>query len=266
MYSKLLKHDWRATRGMLGILCIICLGAALAGGATMRYLVWSSNTAQSDLLVVANVLAMIACIFTILLCGAAGVLLYIWRFYKSRYTDEGFLTFTLPVTTHQNLLSAMLNTAIGTVLLWLCIGVSGMVFLMIGMSGIEGFYSALWQELPQLLSEIFRSEEVKYLWVMLLNILTGSLAELVILMLSVTIGAVIAKKHKILAALGSYYGIHLVLSFLTSATFFSTVLYVTTDPGAMARIFSLNSAVMLVVAVGGYFLMHYLADRKLNLT
>ena len=39
MYSKLLKYDWRATRGMLGLLCLICLGAALAGGGTMRYLI-----------------------------------------------------------------------------------------------------------------------------------------------------------------------------------------------------------------------------------
>ena len=63
MYSKLLKYDWRATRGMLGLLCVICLGAALAGGGTMRYLIWASDyNRESTLLIVVNVMAMIACL------------------------------------------------------------------------------------------------------------------------------------------------------------------------------------------------------------
>ena len=45
MFTKLLKHEWRATRGMLGTLCLVCLGASLLGGLTMRYLMWTS-TAQ----------------------------------------------------------------------------------------------------------------------------------------------------------------------------------------------------------------------------
>lgn len=270
MYSKLLKHEWRATRGMLGILCLICLGAALAGGGTMRYLVWSSaQNSENNLLIVVNVLALVASILTIIICGVAGMFLYIWHFYKSRFTDEGFLTFTLPVTTHQNLLSAMLNTTIGMVLLWLAICLCFPILLLIGFSGVEGFFPALWKllpQIPQMFSEIIGREEMAYLWVMLLNVILGCLEGLVVLMLSVTVGSVIAKKHKILAAVGCYYGIGLAMSFLGSVSMGTAVLSVGSGSDAVFRVFGTSAIVSLAVAVGGYFLMHYLADRKLNLT
>ena len=270
MFTKLLKYEWRATRGMLGLMCLISLGAALAGGGTMRYLVWASEqNIDNNLLIVVNALAMVACILTIIICGVAGMFLYIWRFYKSRFTDEGFVTFTLPVTTHQILLSSMLNNAIGMVLLWLAIFLCVPVMLLVGFSGVEDFFPSLWNllpQLPQLFSELIRREEMKYFWVMLLNVVLGIGEGLVMVMLSVTIGSVIAKKHKILAAVGCYYGIHLVLSFLTSIHFVSTALIAGSDSDAFLGVFGTSSIIMLAVALGGYFLMHYLADKKLNLT
>lgn len=272
MYSKLLKYDWRATRGMLGLLCVICLGAALAGGGTMRYLIWASEqTPESTLLIVVNVMAMIACMLSIVVCGVAGLFLHIWRFYKSRFTDEGFVTFTLPVTTHQLLLSSLLNTVIGMVLLCLTICLCVPLWLLVGFSGVEGFFPTLWKllpQIPQMFSEVIRKEEMKYFWTMLVNIPVGFLAEIVVLMLSVTIGSVIAKKHKILAAVGCYYGINLVLSFVSGISSIATAFAAESqaNDGWIMGLFGSNAAILLVVAVGGYFLMHFLADKKLNLT
>lgn len=61
MFTKLLKHEWRATRGMLGTLCLVCLGAGLLGGGTMRYLMIAAQQSAIDILIVlAMVAAMIA--------------------------------------------------------------------------------------------------------------------------------------------------------------------------------------------------------------
>ena len=125
MFTKLLKHEWRATRGMLGTLCLICLGASLLGGGTMRYLmIASSQDAQQNVIVVLNVLAMVAAMIAVAVVGVAALFLYIGRFYKSRFTDEGYLTFTLPVSTHQNLLASMANTAIGMVITFFAISMA----------------------------------------------------------------------------------------------------------------------------------------------
>ena len=94
MFAKLLKYEWRATRGFLGLLSLICLSAALVGGLSMRYLVWVSELdTQEDVAIVLSVLTMIFAFIAIVICCVAMELYAVWRFYKSRFTDEGYLTY-----------------------------------------------------------------------------------------------------------------------------------------------------------------------------
>ena len=269
MFTKLLKHEWRATRGMLGTLCLVCLGASLLGGGTMRYLMIASyQDAQHNAIVVLNVLAMVAAIIAVAVVGVAALLLYIGRFYKSRFTDEGYLTFTLPVSTHQNLLASMANTAIGMVIVFFVICAALAIWLSIGFSGIPDFYQTVWEKLPELwdvFKRVCGQMPWKYVGLFLLNVLTGSVCELVVLMLSVTIGSILAKKHKILAAVGVYYGIHVALSMVTSFTMAIGVFSGTDGKIWMLRYLGGMALLMAAVSIVGYFLMYALADRKLNL-
>ena len=274
MFTKLLKHEWRATRGMLGTMCLVCLGASLLGGGTMRYLIAASYAdAQHHAIVVLNVLAMAAAIIAVAVTGVAALFLLIGRFYKSRFTDEGYLTFTLPVNTHQNLLASMANTAIGMVIIFFVICAALAVWMLIGFSAIPGFYERVREVLPEVWAEIRReigkaenSDIFGGIALFLVNVLTGSVCELVVLMLSVTIGSIIAKKHKILASVGCYYGINLVLSFVSGICSLAMAFAAEANAGWIMGLFGSNSVILLIVAVGGYFLMHFLADKKLNLT
>ena len=269
MFTKLLKHEWRATRGMLGTLCLVCLGASLLGGCTMRYLMIASyEDAQQNVIVVLNVLAMVAAMVAVAVVGIAGLFLYIGRFYKSRFTDEGYLTFTLPVSTHQNLLASMANTAIGMVIVFFAICAALALWLMIGLPGMGAFLTEVWEKFPELwagLKHAWSTIPWKYVWMFLLNIVAGSVCELVVLMLSVTIGSILAKKHKILAAVGVYYGIHVALSMVTSFTLAMGVFSGADEKLWMLRYFGGMALLMAAVSVAGYFLMYWLVDRKLNL-
>ena len=269
MFTKLLKHEWRATRGMLGTLCLVCLGASLLGGLTMRYLMLASTqNAEHNVIVVLNVLAMVAAMIVVAVAGVAGLFLYIGRFYKSRFTDEGYLTFTLPVSTHQNLLSSMVNSAIGMVIVFIVICAALCIWLMIGFTGIPDFYKTLWEKLPELWEGFLRVCDQmpwKYVGLFLLNMLTGSVCELVVLMLSVTIGSIIAKKHKILAAVGVYYGINVAISMVTSFAMVVQVVSGGETINAMLRFFGSTGVLTVVISAAGYFLMYWLVDRKLNL-
>ena len=91
--------------------------------------------------------------------------------------------------------------------------------------------------------------------------IVGAFSELILFMLAVTIGALIARKHKILAAVGVYYGIGMLQSFVMSmlllnATTSEDVNVLLASPGVTG----------LLLAVSGYFLMHWLVTKKLNLT
>lgn len=266
MFTKLLKHEWRATCGMLGTLCLVCLGASLLGGFTMRYLMWASTVNTShNAMVVLSVLAMIAAMLAVAMVGVAALFLYIGRFYKSRFTDEGYLTFTLPVSTHQNLLASLVNTIIGMILVILAIGAALMLWLMIGLPGIPEVFQEFLEKLPRIWEGFLYACKTlpwRYVGLFLLCVVTGSVCELILLMLSVTIGATLARKHKILVAVGVYYGIHVALSMVTSVCMAIGAL---SYANGMGSFFGTMPLLMTGTGLASYFLMAWMMDRKLNL-
>ena len=274
MFAKLLKHEWRSTREMLGILCLISLGASLLGGLTMCYLFYvsSHDGGGSEALKILSVLFMIAAMIALAVVGVAAVVVYMGRFYKSRFTDEGYLTFTLPVNTHQNLLASLVNTAIGMVLITLVICLSGCLWMVIAFAGVEGFYETVWEYFPELWEKFWslvqtHAGEIPWGVVArgMLSALTGAINSLVMLMLAVTVGSLIAKKHKILAAVAVFYGIHVLISIATAFLMSATVALSGGALAAMSGYFGRTALLMTALSLGGYFLMYWLVDRKLNL-
>ena len=279
MFTKLLKHEWRATRGVIGLLCVIILIAGLTiGGVMCRILTAdevvmelnentvASETAMSDMEEVICVLLIIAGVMAVAVCGAGSVFVVVYRFYKRCFTDEGYLTFTLPVNQHQILLSSFLNSVFGVFLVVLaCFGavmLAGGMFLLALNSTQEILWADVWlswQDVWQQLVDSFR-KNIGQFALLGFSGLVSALSELMLLMLAVTIGALVAKKHKILAAVGVYYGIGFVMSFVYSAFAFSTA---TTQE--VNLLLAMPGIVGLALAVGGYFGMHWLITKKLNL-
>lgn len=279
MFAKLLKQEWRATRGVIGLLCVIILIAGLTIGGVMWRVTTaekvvvvldeqtvSSETAMSNLEEVICVILIMAGVMAVAVCGAASVFVVIWRFYKSRFTDEGYLTFTLPVSNHQLLLSGILNSIFGVALVVLAcfaaVALAGSLFVLAINSTQTIIWAdvwVVWEEVCQQLWESFVKNADRFV-LLGFSAVTGAVSELVLLMLAVTIGALIAKKHKILAAVGVYYGIGFVKS----------VVYTFASLNAAASqnvnlLLGMPGAVGILLALGGYFGMHWLISRKLNL-
>ena len=281
MFTKLLKHEWQATRGILALLCVIILVAGITIGGTMHIMVSGSQdsaTVSVDGSAVASTLqpisefAEVACVLLIMagvsavaICSAGSLFFLIYRFYKHCFTDEGYLTFTLPVTTHQILLSSLVNTIIGELIMVVAVCLSVGIAVLLFLTAFPE--NLIWADvsvgLKEAFSQIWTSlvEHMDVLTSMTATGIIGALSELIILMLAVTIGAIIAKKHKILAAVGVYYGISLVQSFVL---IFANLTVVSKEN--VLWFFSVTSLTSLVIGIGGYFLMHHLTSRRLNLT
>lgn len=275
MFTKLLKHEWRATKGILALLCVIVLIAGITIGSTMHYIIWNDQNGTvvnmndagiaTKFVSVACVLLIMAGVGAVAICSAGSLFFLIYRFYKRCFTDEGYLTFTLPVTTHQILLSSFVNTIIGELIMMVCVflavGIAAVLFLTAFPEnliwadvsvGLKEAFSQMWASLAEHM-DVFASLTVTGI--------IGALSELIVMMLAVTIGALVAKKHKILAAVGVYYGISILQSFALTFANLSVV-----DKQTVLGLFSVTSLTSLVIGIGGYFLMHYLTDKKLNLT
>lgn len=287
MFAKLLKHEFKATRGVVAILCAILLVSGLTMGLSLQRMismaendymsvVVTNETAAEDAAMTISleaplladilcVFLMIAAIVAISICAASAIFFLIYRFYKSRFTDEGYLTFTLPVTNHQLLLSSITNTTLNLLIVGVVTAVTVLLIFLLALSAVPDV--AVWEELKQVWPEILAvlkqaaAEDAGLLALMAFSGVASFFRQIIQLMLAVTIGALIAKKHKLLAAVGVYYGIHMVVSFLTSMV--SIYALNNNQPYVFMGIQGIVSAALVA---GGYFLMHYLTSRKLNLT
>ena len=284
MFAKLLKHEWRSTRGVIGMLCVIILVCGLTIGGIVNFMLHTAVTSGdmiqveetsiyvdatnvadqvSPFVYIACVLLFMTAFAAVAICCAASVFVVIWRFYKSRFGDEGYLTFTLPVNHHQLLLSSILNSLFGIVLVFLAaaaaVALSCVILLM-------GFPMDFWPEVAGAVGRSFgilmESMEGNWpiFWKVVGTMLLSGLHQIVILMLAVTIGAMIAKKYKLLAAVGAYYLIGLVQVIAQMAVMANSVL-----SEKFGTLFTGFNWIALVTIVGGYWIMYYLTSRKLNL-
>lgn len=287
MFAKLLKHDWRATAGTLGILSLAALGASLLAGGAL-FCLTRFDEELTGMAVAGLALSMVFLCLALVAYSVAVQIIQLVRFYKSRFTDEGYLTFTLPVNSHQIFLSAFLNMLIWSVLSSVVLIVSVGLILLIGLpwDQINETMGQIQQaQITELLEEIYSFYGFKidgtFIGFQILQIIVNSLYGIVMMLTCITVGAVAAKKHKIIAAFVAYY----VISFLTGMV--GNILSVGTSIDNMDHYLSsmLGSAAdsmqsmyqmalqnmsltivwEIVLIVAGYFLSTYLMKRKLNL-
>ena len=104
-------------------------------------------------------------------------------------------------------------------------------------------------------------------------IISAGVYSLILPLMSITIGAQVAKKHKLLAAFGIGYGLSTVISLISTLLRFSSLIVDSATSGisrlsdSLYSIFSMliPSLLYLGIGIGGYFIMHHLIDKKLNL-
>lgn len=268
MFAKLLKYEWKSSRGILGILSLAALGVGVLGTLILHTLVKNSTetTAGDETAMWLPAVLIIVLIFLILALVAYGVgseLLLLYRFYKSKFTDEGYLTFTLPVTSRQIFLASFLNMAIWMAIIGLVImlSVGMMVLVSIVTSGVFNYvdYSEIRESFSMMLESL---DGENLVWLSPIAGLVSFVYSLVMMMTSVSVGAVLAKKHKLLAAFGIYYGISMVSGILNSLL--SMVMTFSASP-SMNVLYLGQIGIQAVLAVGGFFLSTYLMEKKLNL-
>ena len=287
MFAKLLKHEWRATRGIVALLCVIILISGVTIGGVMYYMlrtesqqsenvslaeggfaivVEEEDAAMFDLAMVLCMVLLSCGIVAIAVCCAAVVFFLVYRFYKRCFTDEGYLTFTLPVSNHQILLSSIVNCIIGTLLVILAAALAVAIIFGMFLLAINSIQTILWADVWTAWNEVWQQlrdsfvKNIDQLALLGFSSIASALGSLICLMLSVTVGAMLARKYKILAAVGVYYGISMVESFV-----FSMVAFSASTTQNTTSLLAAPGIMSLLIAVAGYFLMHWLTSRKLNL-
>lgn len=286
MFSKLLKHEWRANRGLMGLLSLAALGIGIMAAIVLRVLVnyGGEMLSSDDIALELSAMGMFAMLFfsAVALCVYAVAVQFVllYRFYKNKFTDEGYLTFTLPVKTWQIYWSSLLNMLLWMVISLAVIAVVVSLVVLIG-TATDGFINtdifAALDELSYYLGQMDMDEVLQ--WepldsymaagvLQLIQMLIAPFYGLIVPMACITMGAVLAKKHKILASFGIYYAVNFVVGIVSSvATMVPSVLFLgTADMGPyMVTTAAIELVITLGLSLGGYFTTLALMKHKLNL-
>ncbi len=281
MFAKLLKHEWKASWATLGIITLSILGLSVLATIDLRLMMnvdlATDNGAFAALLTMACGLFLFAYVVALVVYAVGTQFVLLHRFYKNKFTDEGYLTFTLPVNVHQIFWASFVNMLIWLVISVVTVSMAVFVLLLFG-TAQEGLvnteiFSGIGNVLQGLLDlpweELFGGDATYLVVVYCLQLLIAPFQGLVIPMACITIGAMVAKKHKILAAFGIYYGINTASSMVSSVLTMLPSAFVSVNGGDLLTQTNVTVTISLLLSmgltVGAYFLTTWIMRRKLNL-
>ncbi|MBS7338739.1 MAG: hypothetical protein KIH00_00640 [Lachnospiraceae bacterium] len=279
MLGKLLKHEWKAhwkvPTLLLGVLMII----AVVAGLTFLMPIWDSEwiglPLSAMMLVMLFYMAMIAASFGIVLYFAV-------RYYKSMFTDEGYLTHTLPVTARELLFGKIITMTAWNLIAGIVVLLSIAVFfgiVILALASKDSSFAFDFFDFLSEMKEVFASPYMEgfggFCASMIAMALTGSVGGTMIIIGSVNLGQMV-RKHRILGAIGAYFAIYSVIQIIVFAVMMPFIFKMAfqmehTDMSEMSvfgvytPIYVIMSVVYLIAAVGLYILSEYLIRRQLEL-
>ena len=283
MFAKLLKYDFRSLR-RFGIPILLALAATALFGALDVVLLVNVTEALAAVdtfgeppffLTLSAFATGFGAMFAFLIIGLAVSLMQILvfvDFYKSLISDEGYLTFTLPVRAKDILNAKLLNAVI-----WqLIVGLASLVA-----AGIIGFAAMAamgfpwgeallyWQEFLAALRPLV---PYGYIGVELVILGAASFVNGILLYFgAIFFASVIARKQKVLTACACVFGVNMVYGTISSIA--SSVL--STFGGLLAfgnvhvaaNIILIPSIVVMTgLNIAFYFAIKYMMEKKLNLS
>lgn len=167
------------------------------------------------------ILGIVLFIIAISAYSVATIVLVMVRFYKNFFTDEAYLTFTLPVKRstlfNSKLLTAFIfNTATGIV-----ITVALTVFLAIAPSDINGLsmlsvmietFDMTFRSLAVIMNGREGAWVVAYITLLVIYILVSFITQTLLLFFTVTFGSLLVKRLKVLMSILIYYGVNMAMT------------------------------------------------------
>lgn len=220
-------------------------------------------------LLIFSIIAIIASVFVI------GFIL-LQRYYKNFFGDEGYLTFTLPVKASAHLTAKLISGVFWMLLGGIGVVISVFVLVVFGTAEkgqiinkeVLDTFSMLFKELFEMVGV---GDGVAYIIELVLLILIQCIAQMLLFYLAITLGSIIAKKHKVLTSVGMYLGINAAAGTIINiiaAIVFGKV-YITNNLSVFANsahlFFILFIVLYSVISVVVFILINDLLRRKLNL-
>lgn len=282
MLGKLIKHEFKAVNRLmipihLGLILVTIVGRfyiqfavnrwSNTVDAYFRYNVWESVI--NITLISFYIIALIA-IYIV-----TNLYLCVLRPRKNLFTDEGYLTHTLPASAAEHIWSKLIVAGI-----WSLVDGLLLVLSVVAMFANKWFFQGvqeLWSELVRSFPDVFGVSAGLGMPLFLIMALLDLLSGILIFYMCLAIGHSF-NSHRILASIGIYVGVSMATNLISSiytalsgvSTFGSNLsLFLYSDSMSASRYFWgsfwFTSLLSVAMGVGAFLLTNYFMSKKLNL-
>lgn len=275
MLKKMFKYDWKSSWKVPTAINVFLILITFIGILSLVSPFWKI---ESDYM--AALLAFAIVFYYIAICaGSIAVNVYMAvRYYKSIYSDEGYLTNTLPVTARQLVLSKVFIGVIWTFITGVVVtgSILGLIFVA-GITSVEvnifAELATLWTEiLPEFLS-IMGMNVFSFIVFCILYFIIGTFFSILMMYSAVALGQLFTR-HKVAGAIIWYIAEYTVIQ-MGGSLLVNLPLLVNMNPNVppdnsavstFINLFLIGSLVIsLVLSIVLYFITERMLAKKLNL-
>ena len=268
MVKKLFKHEFIAYIRTLLPVYIVMVGVA---ALTRFVFFFEADTTAFGIIGVSSIIAfVIAC----LACLFMTFVQVITRFYKNLFTNEGYLSFTLPVTSAQHIWVKVITGVCSVVLAFILI-LGSLCIATAGEMTVEIFKVVVY--LVKHIAPLFEGHFWFYFAEVLLGVVVSLFVSILLYYTCIAIGQ-LTRKNRALAAVGVYFGYYFLTQIISTIMIvvFSMISYsdwfnkfmetVEKNAYAWMHVFILGS-ILLTALMGAlyFFITHRIITKKLNL-
>ena len=282
MLGKLLKYEWKGLCSPFLIMLIVLGGTTALTCGVILTINPKYDETVTGFSVMALVFSILLYYFGIIGCSLGTTLVIVVRFYKTCYTDQGYLTHTLPVTAKQHLNAKIIAAFVTHLLLMIAIVVSLLIIIQVGIHHIFSFipdytYEEFRRTIAREFTYAYRDIEEElgirigqFITYIVVYSIISMIANIITTFGCVSLGQLYAK-HRVIGAIAAYFILQFVMSIISF--FASTILFnkaivndsYTTGFRIISPSSNLTLILMVIVAVAMYFANLHMMTKKLNL-
>lgn len=288
MLGKLLKYEWKGTCKVGGLMLIVLAGITFLGWLAFQSPMWNKLEADSYYYESSITILDIVSVFTLflyvimLVAVPVGIMVFLAvHFYKTMYTDEGYLTHTLPVTKNKLLVSKILIS--GMWVLIVLVGMYASLFALLNFMfgailpdeySLGEFWRMFSAEFGDAIVEAFEEgygvNLSVYFVYFIVSMLIGPFITMIILFGAISMGQLFTK-HRVLMAIVSYIGVMIINGILGTVMegIITTAHINSNSDSVLSSYFNTNlvcsSVLNLAVAVVMYLVSWFVSTKKLNM-
>lgn len=288
MLKKLYSYDFNAIGRKMWLFTIILLCTTVVGCgamAALTYIDWDSFDIAAGGIMAGLVMLVVVSYIAIVAYGVIAFVVIIARFYSNLFTDEGYLTFTLPVKTgtiyDSKLLAGSVWVLITSVVEIVCLAI--LLMFTVTFEYLPEVLSGIGEAFTMFFSTISAGHIVAFIIELLIICVISLAYQIVLLYISITIAAIIAKKARFIVGTVFYFLINSAVGTVSSVLMVIVMVALASSQAFDASVtgefidtvnfacwefhsqFIVNIIVFGGAVVAGYFVNKYFLKNKLNL-